>query len=183
MAVGPLRPEPGGLFVPRQSWLSPKLDVRPSPIEGLGLFATSVIAEGEPVSVMGGRAMSDEEFAAYLATAERWSAAAVEEDLNVVQDENDPLRRGNHSCDPELWMADELTLVARRPIPVGQEATIDYALMTVDETWTMLCRCGRQGCRATVTGTDWRRADLQARYRGHFSPFMERRITSGHARP
>jgi uncharacterized protein len=40
----------------------------------------------------------------------------------------------------------------------------------------MDCRCGGTGCRGTVTGADWHRADLQARYRGHFSPFIERRI-------
>jgi uncharacterized protein (DUF952 family) len=178
VAVEPLRPAPGGLFVPSNSWLSPKLGVRPSRIEGLGLFAMSDIAEGEPVSVLGGRAMTNEEFAAYVATVERWSAAAVDEDLNVVQEDDDPLRRGNHSCDPELWMADELTLVARRAMTLGEEASVDYALMTVDETWIMACRCGRPGCRGSVTGSDWRRADLQARYRGHFSPFIERRISS-----
>ena len=178
-AVEPLVPGPGGLFVPTRSWLSPKLEVRPSQIEGMGLFATSAIAEGEPVSVMGGRAMTNQDFVAYAATVERWSAAAVDEDLNVVQDDDDPLRRGNHSCDPELWMADELALIARRPVAPGEEATVDYAVMTVEETWTMPCRCGRRGCRGTVTGSDWRRADLQARYRGHFSPFIERRIASG----
>ncbi len=169
----------GGLFVPPTSWLTPKLDVRRSPIEGLGLFAREPIDAGEPVAVMGGETMTDEQFARFLAGAERWSAAAIDEDLNLVQDLDDPLARGNHSCDPNLWMADELTLVARRDVGADQEATIDYALMTVDDAWSMACRCGSAECRGVVTGRDWRRADLQARYRGHFSPFIGRRIAAG----
>jgi uncharacterized protein (DUF952 family) len=175
--VDDLRPAPRGLFVPPRSWISPKLEVGQSTIDGLGLFAVERIDAGETVAVMGGQPMSSEEFARYLAAVDSWSAAAVEEDLNVVQDHQDLLRRGNHSCDPELWMADELQLVARRPIPLGQEATIDYALLTVDEDWRMACRCRRSTCRHIITGADWRRADLQARYRGHFSPFIQRRIS------
>ena len=179
VTVARFAPAAGGLFVPPTSWLTPKLDVRPSPIEGLGLFAREPIDAGEPVAVMGGETMTDEQFARFLAGAERWSAAAIDEDLNLVQDLDDPLARGNHSCDPNLWMADELTLVARRDVGADQEATIDYALMTVDDAWSMACRCGSAECRGVVTGRDWRRADLQARYRGHFSPFIGRRIAAG----
>ena len=175
--VAPLDPAPGGLFVSATSWLSPKLEVRSSPIEGLGLFATRAIDAEEPVAVMGGRVLTDDEFAGHVATAERWSAAAIDEGLNVLQDPDDPLIRGNHSCDPNMWMVDELTLVARRPISRAEEMTVDYALMTVDEGWQVACRCARPPCRGTITGTDWRQPDLQVRYRGHFSPFIERRIT------
>ena len=84
----------------------------------------------------------------------------------------------NHSCDPNVWLADENTLVARRDLAVGEELTIDYALFEGDESdvkpWR--CRCGSPLCRGTVTGRDWRSPELQARYRGHFSPFLEARI-------
>lgn len=176
--VTPLEPAAGGLFVPATSWLSPKLEFRPSPIDGLGLFAKAPIEVGEPVAVMGGEALTDEEFAAHIASVPRWSAAAIDEGLNVLQDPDDPLSRGNHSCDPNLWMADELTLVPRRPLGPGEEATVDYALMTVDEAWSMVCRCGAAACRGTVSGIDWRQGGLQAVYRGHFSPFIGRRIAT-----
>jgi S-adenosylmethionine decarboxylase len=38
------------------------------------------------------------------------------------------------------------------------------------------CTCGAPGCRRRVTGSDWQRPELQARYAGHFSPYLERRI-------
>jgi uncharacterized protein len=165
--------------VSESSWVHPALEVRPSPIEGLGLFAARPIDEGEACAVIGGTVLTDAEFSAFTAGRERWSAAAIDEGLNVVQAADDPLARGNHSCDPNLWMADAITVVARRAIEAGEEATIDYALFTVDDDWRMDCRCGAWQCRRVVTGSDWRRRDLQQRYRDHFSPFIKKRMDLG----
>lgn len=176
--VAPLELSPAGMFVPPKSWISPRLEVAPSPIEGVGLFATAAITDGEPVAVVGGRVLSDARFSEYSRTVDRYSAAAIGEGFSVVQDPDDPLSRGNHSCDPNLWMADEITLVARRDVAPGEEATVDYALMTVDEGWSMECRCGTGPCRRVVRGVDWRDPALQSRYRAHFSPFIRRRIGS-----
>jgi hypothetical protein len=38
------------------------------------------------------------------------------------------------------------------------------------------CACGSPLCRGRVTGDDWQRHDLQARYAGYFSPYLQRRI-------
>ena len=174
VAAEPLEPAPGGLFVAPTSWVCPEIEVLPSPIDGLGLFATASIGAGQPVAIIGGRALSNEQFSRHITGLGHWSATAVERDVNVLQADHDPLSRGNHSCDPNLWMADELSLVARRPIQPHEEVTFDYALATVDERWSMKCRCRTTGCRGVITGSDWRRQDLRARYRGHFSPFIER---------
>lgn len=174
--VSPLEPALGGWFVPRTSWLSTKLAVAPSSIEGLGLLATASIGAGEVVAVMGGQVLSDSELARVIAGKERYSAAAIDGGVHVLQDPDDPLTRGNHSCDPNLWMVDELGLAARRAIGPGEEATVDYALATAEESWSMACRCATSSCRRVIRGSDWRRPELQERYRGHFSPFIERWI-------
>jgi hypothetical protein len=38
------------------------------------------------------------------------------------------------------------------------------------------CACGEAACRGQVSGQDWQNPELQARYRGYFSPYLERRI-------
>jgi len=38
------------------------------------------------------------------------------------------------------------------------------------------CRCGAPTCRRIVTGKDWKRQDLQRKYRGLFSWYLERLI-------
>jgi hypothetical protein len=84
----------------------------------------------------------------------------------------------NHSCNPNVWMKDEVTLVARRGIVVGEELTIDYAMIEGTEEWVgpWECRCGSELCRGRYTGNDWRQKELQERYRNHFSPFICERI-------
>jgi SET domain-containing protein len=156
----------------RRSWLHPDVAVDASEIEGRGLFAARALAEGETVLVLGGTLIGDAE----LSRLSRHSSLAVGEGINLLQAEDDPARYGNHSCDPNLWLADEVTLVTRRPVAAGEELTVDYATMTV-APWEMDCRCGSAGCRGVVTGDDWRRPDLQERYAGRFSPFIDARIT------
>jgi hypothetical protein len=63
-----------------------------------------------------------------------------------------PARCGNHSCDPNLVLADATTLVARREIAAGEEITSDYATMTNNPSWRMTCNCGAADCRRVVTG-------------------------------
>ena len=161
--------------MPNQSLLHPSIRVAPSPIHELGLFATSAIPAGAVVGIMGGREISDQELAELAGTGARYDSAAIGEGRNLLIDSEHPLARGNHSCDSSLWMRDAFTLEARRDIAPGDEVTIDYALMTV-VPWEMACRCGSVACRGTVRGSDWMRNDVQERYRGHFSPFINERI-------
>ncbi len=158
------------------SWLSPKVRVGESPIQGRGLFAVEPFPAGEVVKVLGGVVMDDVEFRRWVAGRERFDALAIEEGLNLILPEGDPAGLGNHSCDPNTVMADEVTIVARRDIAPGEELTVDYALMTVHEDWSMPCHCGAASCRGIVTGRDWRRPQLQERYPEQFSPFINRRI-------
>ncbi len=158
------------------SWLSPKVRVGPSPIQGRGLFARQPLAGGEVVKVLGGVVMSDAEFREWADGRDRFDALAIAEDRNLVLTPGDPAGLGNHSCDSNTVMADEVTVVARRAVAAGEELTIDYALMTVHEDWQMLCGCGEPACRGVVRGSDWRLPEVQARYPGRFSPFINRRI-------
>jgi uncharacterized protein len=151
--------------------VSPDVVPGPSAIDGTGLFARRPFDEGETVVVLGGTIIDDAE----LARLQPQSSLAIGEDVNLMQDDRDPARYGNNSCDPNLWLADEVTLVTRRRIDAGEELTVDYGTMTV-VPWEMECRCGAAGCRGVVTGDDWRRPDLRRRYAGRFSPFIDARI-------
>jgi hypothetical protein len=56
--------------------------------------------------------------------------------------------------------------------------TNDYATSTAEAAFTMACRCGTPLCRGTVTGDDWCRADLQARYDERWIPMLLARIAA-----
>jgi hypothetical protein len=59
-----------------------------------------------------------------------------------------------------------------------EEVTMDYAMHFADPHWMMKqpCRCGSRLCRGQITGNDWMLDELQKRYAGHFSPFLNKRI-------
>jgi hypothetical protein len=150
------------------------------------MFASAPIKQGEVVNIWGGTLLLTEEDIAGD-QAKKWRAkgyvwAAIDEGLYLAallnEGEEDLTDFINHSCDPNVWMKDEVTLVARRDIVVGEELTIDYAMIEGTEEWVgpWECRCGSELCRGRYTGSDWRQKELQERYRNHFSPFICERI-------
>ena len=106
----------------------------------------------------------------------------IDDDLWDVFDyktrNDDPSYNHNHSCDPNTWMKDEVTIIARRKIKPREELTIDYAVFVLDINYKMPsnCKCGTNLCRHDITGKDWQRKELQKRYKNHFSPYLNRKI-------
>lgn len=161
----------------------------PSRIDGWGQFARRSIRRGEVVLVLLGEVVTTADLTRIVAAGKYHNSIAIGEDEHLLIDVLDPpqhqahvrhvARTGgmNHSCDANLWLHDARTIVARRDIAVGEELAIDYALFTVDPNWVIVaCTCGSPLCRGRVTGDDWRRPDVQARYWEHFSPFINERI-------
>ena len=92
--------------------------------------------------------------------------------LHLVLPDAQPNHFGNHSCDPNLWWTDAVTLVARRHIEAGEELTNDYGTSSIGSGFRMICQCGSPLCRRVVTGGDWLRADLRSRYGKHWVPAL-----------
>ncbi len=160
------------------SYRSPKTEVRPSAIHGKGLFAREPIAADEIVAVKGG----------YVLDAARWAELEAELGSAEIQIAEDffiaPVRQAeregsmlytNHSCDPNLAIEGQIVFVALRDIVAGEELTHDW-VTTDDLDYTIECRCGSAQCRGTITGRDWMKPKLQAKYRGHFAWHVQRRI-------
>ncbi len=165
-----------------QTWVDPRQEFGPSLTQGIGSFARAPILRGEVLEIVGGDVMADEELRTFVDTVSRYNAIQIDEHLHLVERPEVTERRTggslNHSCDSNLWMADEVTLVARRDIAPGEELTVDYALFTVGPEWKLdqPCQCGAPDCRHTITGNDWQLPAVQQRYYPHFSPFINRRI-------
>ena len=174
-------------YLPK-TWVDPRQDIRPSAIHGMGVFARDPIHEGEAVEILGGDLMTDEEFRAFQRTARRFNAVQIGEDLHLVERPAVTQQRIgsiNHACDSNLWLADEVTLVARRDIEAGEELTADYALFSAQPDWVMdmPCHCGSPVCRGVITGNDWKLKEVQERYQHHFTPFLNARIVQLHGDP
>ncbi len=164
--------------MPNLSYISPKAEVRESPIHGRGLFAREPFAGGEVVCVKGGYVFDR----ARLKALGGWCRSAeiqVAEDL-FIGPLSEAEREGsmvfsNHSCEPNLGVRGQIVFVAMRDIAAGEELTHDWAT-TDDDDYELECRCGAHGCRKLITGQDWRRPDLQRKYRGYFSSHLADKI-------
>ena len=161
------------------SYRSSKTEVRESRIHGRGLFATADIAKDEIVAVKGGhivdRKTLHEKITPRLGPVE----IQIDDDLfiaPVTEEERElSMLYSNHSCDPNIGVRGEVTLVAMRDIRAGEELTHDWA-MTDDDDYSLKCNCGAPDCRKILTGKDWQRPDLQRRYAGYFSVYLARKI-------
>jgi hypothetical protein len=142
------------------------------------MFATSPIMTSETVVIWGGTRVGREE--AERARGQGKVVMKLDDGLYSVEERGkNATYFMNHSCDPNIWMADAVTLVARRGIAHAVELTVDYALFEASEDFTTdwVCICGSPGCRKRVTGRDWRLLELQGRYVGHFLPLIAKRIS------
>ena len=161
---------------PSTSYLLPSLEVRWIVTKKrYGVFARLPIPAGTVLTVWGGRVVAADEFLR-LPPERRRAGIQVEEGLFLVARSSEPSEHFNHSCAPNAAMSGPITLLARCNIECGEEVCMDYATcdgLIYDE---FDCDCGALACRGRVTGEDWRRPELWARYPGGFSPFLQRRI-------
>ena len=163
------------------TYFSPKTEKRVSEIDGRGLFAREAISKGEVAVVKGGYVMTRgqrDEVGRRLGPSE----IQVTEEL-FIGPVTEAEREGgmmhlNHSCEPNLGLQGQIAFVAMRDIAADEELTFDYA-MTDDEDYEMECNCGAPACRRVITGRDWMKSEVQRRYDGHFSWFIQRRLDGG----
>jgi SET domain-containing protein len=131
--------------------LLPGLRVVRSSIDGYGVIATRAFAPGELVAEVEGVAWRDGD-----GVDDRYSLF-VEDGL--YYDMVDQTRWINHCCDPnaevETGVADGgavwARIVARRPIPPGEEISYDYAF---PRHLAEPCRCGAALCRGQIIDAD-----------------------------
>ncbi len=160
------------------SWFDPRVELRESPIHGKGIFATAPIQADEVVAIWGGDVYAEAELST-LKLEGAWSTSMIEEGVLLFAPADAQDYFINHSCDPNLWMIDEVTLTARRDIAAGEEICGDFAVWESDPGYIIdPCQCGAAQCRGRYCGDDWRLPELQQRYRGHFLPFINRWISA-----
>lgn len=162
----------------RTSWLTPRAVLRDAGRKGLGIFALEPIARGETVAGFGGQVFERDDFDR-LDHERRSHSIQIDADLYLVSPEElEPADYANHSCEPNAGILGNVLVVAMTDIAPGDEICFDYAMCDAADYDEFVCECGTPSCRGLVTGADWMRPELQIRYAGFFSAYIERRITT-----
>ena len=138
-------------------------EIRPSPIEGRGAFATQRIPAGTRlIEYTGGRLTPEEAEARYPdVPGERHHTFLFAVDDHLVIDAavgGNDARWINHSCDPNCDAViedDRIWIETIRDVEPGEELAYDYAYV-LEERHTPAakrrypCRCGSAACRGTI---------------------------------
>jgi uncharacterized protein len=149
----------------------PLIEVRNSPLHGLGVFALRAIPKGARViEYLGERVSHAEADRRYEDKSEddNHTFLFIADDTTVIDagvDGNDA-RFVNHACEPncESVIEDSRVFIeAIRAIVPGEELTYDYQIQREasdppDIDAVFACRCGQPGCRGTMMWPPKKRA-------------------------
>ena len=133
-----------------KSFITNKIEIRDSSLDGKGMFAKEEIKKDEIVFIKGGHL--------------------------VTKEEKDGIKLWiNHSCEPNCGMRGEISFVAMRDIKVNEELSIYYALID-NEDYKINCNCKSKSCRSVVTGFDWKIVSLQKKDGNYFALYLLEKI-------
>lgn len=151
--------------------LHKNIKIKESKINGMGIFATDSIQKDEIVWQL---SLNEEFF-------------SVEDALKLPDEKRELVFRYgdkyvlctdgsqfmNHSCNPNLWFLDDITLIAKRDIEAREEITYDYTTTEVDPVYhdEWQCLCGSKNCRGKISPYHCLNNDFQELHKGHLPSY------------
>lgn len=171
----------------KHNWLNPKLEVRNSKIGGRGVFAKENIIRGTRLAIFGGKLMLIDEIRNLPEPLQEYTMQIEERfALGPPQNSTEPDETDffNHSCEPNGGFKGQMFLVAMRDIIKNEEITFDYAMVVSesvgsDFVFEMECKCGSSNCRKKITENDWKLPEIQKKYYGFFSQYLQEKCSFG----
>jgi SET domain-containing protein len=122
--------------------------VRPSTIDGQGVFALEAVPRWKKIGEVRGESISVDEARRRAATLARIMIVEITDKKAVdLAASADPMRYTNHSCQPNGQLriqAGRIEFYALRDIAPGEEITVNYGESHHEGRLT--CRCGATGC-------------------------------------
>ena len=158
-------------------WLTPKAEVRQSPIHEIGTFARKKIAKGETVLVAGGVIVPVKDWRKYESVLGNFGVQ-ISDDFFIRPTSREELEKTgtiNHSCNPNLGLSNGLTLITIKNISEGEELATDYAFYEKAFA-SFKCNCKSKDCRKVIRPTDWKNKALQKKYGKYFSPYLREKF-------
>jgi SET domain-containing protein len=138
------------------------VEIRPSPLSGVGTFAVEFIPRGMVVHTLSGELLTEAELDARIRQGTERMDDSFRIGADAFLDLDHPSLSINHSCDPTTGVRGNGELFALGDIAPGEEITYDYSTTVAplpgaaespypETEWQMVeCRCGTPRCRGTV---------------------------------
>ncbi len=124
------------------------VEVRPSAIDGQGVFAAEPIEPRRKIGEIRGESISVAEARIRATRHERVMIVELSDERALdFRRSTDPMRYTNHSCRPNARLdirQGRVEFYALRAIAPGEEITVNYG--PTHHEGTLACRCGMAGC-------------------------------------
>lgn len=124
------------------------VDIRPSPIDGLGAYACEPITARRKIGEIRGESISVTQARIRATRSERIMIVELSPKKAIDFSRSaDPMRYTNHSCAPNARLCirqGRVEFYALRDIAAGEELTVDYG--ETHHEGRLTCRCGAPGC-------------------------------------
>jgi uncharacterized protein len=132
----------------RPAYQKYELEVRPSRIDGLGVFAAQAIAGARKIGEIRGESISVDDARIRATRSERIMIVELSPRRAIDFSKSaDAMRYTNHSCQPNARLdirQGRVEFYALRAIAVGEEITVQYG--QTHHQGQLACRCGATGC-------------------------------------
>ncbi|MFA4975367.1 MAG: SET domain-containing protein [Candidatus Paceibacterota bacterium] len=124
-----------------------KFYVGQSRIHNKGIFAVKDIKKGELVGVVQGpkKFKINKNINDALSNPD-WIGFKIHNWVDPIP----PYKHLNHSCNPNVAIKGNKTLIAICDIKKDKEVTIDYSIIEADLRWYMKCSCKEKKCRSII---------------------------------
>ncbi len=136
----------------RPSYQKYDVEVRPSTIDGQGVFALEPIVSKRKIGEIRGESITVDEARIRATRSERIMIVELSPRKAIDFSRSaDPMRYTNHSCQPnaQLVIANgRVEFFSLRAIAPGDEITVDYG--ETHHAGQLPCRCGAPGCRGAL---------------------------------
>jgi len=145
------------------------LQIRPSLIDGLGIFALSAIPAETPLLEYVGQRITREEYAAKRDRTYCFEVGEYVIDGSAAK--WNPAGFINHSCEPNCepgLIEEALWIITRRDIKPGEELTFNYGYL-LEDFRSNPCQCGAPGCVGFMVAEQFFPTIRQMRENGELS--------------
>jgi uncharacterized protein len=126
----------------------PAVEVKPSRIDGRGVFACAKLPARRKLGELRGTLITQQEARRRALSARRIAIVEFDDGIALDAAKDKCFRYVNHSCTPNTYMrrvGHRVEFYALRAIEPGEELTCDYG--ETHHEGKLACRCGSAGCR------------------------------------
>lgn len=161
------------------------IELRPSKIQGVGVFAVSDIKKGQKIA--DGLSMGDFKYLISWKEYKKYNRE-VRKKIDdfcigtpkgfIPPDDLDFNKLSiewylSHSCDGNVGFNGEGDFIAVKNIKAGSELGYDYGLAESNPAFKMRCKCQSKKCRKTITGDDWKKLRDDTEKFRYMHPFLK----------